>query len=46
MDITFMDSTEMPTGLGEPPLIAIAPAIGNAIFAASGIRAKDLPIKL
>ncbi len=46
MDITFMASTEMPTGLGEPPLIAIAPAIGNAIFAASGIRARDLPIKL
>jgi len=46
LDIKFIDSTEVPTGLGEPPLIAIAPAIGNAVFAATGIRARDLPIKL
>ena len=46
LDIRFMDSTEFPTGLGEPPLITIAPAIGNAIYAASGIRARDLPIRL
>lgn len=46
LDIRFMDSTEFPTGLGEPPLITVAPAIGNAIFAASGIRARDLPIRL
>lgn len=46
LDIQFISSTEKPTGLGEPPLIAIAPAIGNAVFAASGIRARDLPIKL
>ena len=46
LDIRFMDSTEFPTGLGGPPLITVAPAIGNAIFAASGIRARDLPIRL
>ncbi|MBT8083799.1 MAG: molybdopterin-dependent oxidoreductase, partial [Woeseia sp.] len=39
LDIRFMDSTEMPVGLGEPPLIPVPPAIGNAIFAATGIRA-------
>ncbi len=46
LDIRFMKSTEFPTGLGEPPLIAVAPAIGNAIYAASGIRIRDLPIRL
>jgi len=31
-------------GLGEPPLIAIAPAIANAIFDAIGVRIKKLPM--
>jgi CO/xanthine dehydrogenase Mo-binding subunit len=46
LDIQFMDSTEFPTGLGEPSVIAVAPAIGNAVFAASGIRVRNLPIRL
>jgi len=46
LDIKFMQSIEFPTGLGEPPVIPVAPAIGNAIYAASGIRARDLPIRI
>ena len=46
LDSAFVDSQEFPSGLGEPPLIPLAPAIGNAIFAASGNRVRDLPIKL
>ncbi len=46
LDIQFVDSTEFPTGLGEPSVIPVAPAIGNAVFAASGIRVRDLPIRL
>ena len=38
LDIRFMESTEFPTGLGEPPLIAVPPAIGNAVYAATGRR--------
>ena len=46
LDIRFVASTEFPTGLGEPPLIAVQPAIGNAVFAATGQRVRDLPIRL
>lgn len=46
LDFNFIESTEHPMGMGEPPLIAVAPAIGNAVFAASGQRVRDLPIRL
>ena len=46
LDIHFIESTEMPVGLGEPPLIPVPPAIGNAIYAATGIRPRDLPIRI
>jgi CO/xanthine dehydrogenase Mo-binding subunit len=46
LDIKFMESTEFPTGLGEPALIPVAPAIGNAIYAATGTRTRNLPIRL
>src|SRR5271166_1098314 len=45
MDIEFVASTEVPTGLGEPGTSVVAPAIGNAIFAAVGARLRDLPIR-
>jgi CO/xanthine dehydrogenase Mo-binding subunit len=45
MDIEFIPSTETPVGLGEPATTAVAPAIGNAIFAATGARVRDLPIR-
>ena len=44
LDISFVQNTEFPTGLGEPGLIAVAPAIANAIFNAVGARVRDLPI--
>jgi CO/xanthine dehydrogenase Mo-binding subunit len=44
-DIEFVDSDEMPTGLGEPPLIVVAPAVANAIYQAVGVRMRDLPIR-
>jgi isoquinoline 1-oxidoreductase subunit beta len=45
LDIEFVDSTEAPVGLGEPATTVVAPAIGNAIFAAVGARLRHLPIR-
>ena len=38
MDIEFMPSTEVPTGLGEP---VVGLAIGTAVFAAGGARSAS-----
>jgi isoquinoline 1-oxidoreductase subunit beta len=45
LEIEFMPSTETPVGLGEPATAVIAPAIANAIFAATGARLRHLPIR-
>jgi isoquinoline 1-oxidoreductase subunit beta len=45
IEIEFMPSAEAPVGLGEPATTAVAPAIGNAIFAATGARLRHLPIR-
>jgi isoquinoline 1-oxidoreductase beta subunit len=39
----FIQSDNSPSGLGEPPFAATAPAIANAIFAATGTRIRKLP---
>ena len=45
LDIEFVDSIEVPVGLGEPGTTVVAPAIGNAIFAAVGVRLRHLPMR-
>lgn len=44
LDISFVESTEVPVGLGEPATTVVGPAIANAIFAATGARLRHLPI--
>ncbi len=46
MDIHIVNSGEVPGGVGEPGLPPVAPALANAIFAATGKRLRKLPIDL
>ena len=42
--VTVIANGEKPTGVGEPAVTVVAPAIGNAIFNACGARVRALPI--
>ncbi len=43
--VELIDRPDLPpSGAGETPMIAVAPAIGNAIFDATGVRIRTLPL--
>ncbi len=46
VDVHIIASKEPPTGVGEPGVPPIAPAVANAVFAATGQRLRSLPLRL
>jgi len=46
IDVHIVPSNEPPGGVGEPGVPPIAPAVANAVFAATGQRLRTLPLRL
>jgi len=45
IEVTILDRKDLaPAGAGETPIMALAPAISNAIFGATGMRPRSLPM--
>lgn len=45
IEVVLLDRKgERPAGAGETPIVGVAPAVGNALFAATGVRLRGLPL--
>ena len=45
IEIVLLDRKDLPSaGAGETPIVGLAPAVGNAIFDATGVRIRSLPL--
>ena len=45
IDVVLLDRPDVPSsGAGETPIVCVAPAVANAIFAATGARLRSLPL--
>jgi isoquinoline 1-oxidoreductase beta subunit len=46
VEVYLIESSTTPTGIGEMGVPPVAPAVANAVFDATGIRVRHLPIKI
>jgi nicotinate dehydrogenase subunit B len=45
IEVVLVDHKDIPSaGAGETPIVGLAPAVGNAIFSATGLRLRSLPL--
>jgi isoquinoline 1-oxidoreductase len=45
LETVLLDRKDLPSaGAGETPIVAVAPAVGNALFQATGVRLRSLPM--
>ncbi len=45
IEVILIDRKDLPSaGAGETGIVGLAPAVGNAIFAATGVRLRDMPL--
>jgi isoquinoline 1-oxidoreductase beta subunit len=46
VEVHIAESLEEPSGIGEMGVPPVAPAVANAVYAASGVRLRSLPLRL
>jgi len=46
VEVYIVDSDDSPTGVGEPGLPPLAPALAEALFTATGVRQTTMPLSL
>ena len=44
--VDILSVGETPQGIGEPAVPPLAPAVANAVYAATGVRLRELPLRI